>query len=325
MSIIKWLSNAYVDFIRPNKESNVDVQSANFSDLQLELGSGNIVRYDSVSEHYQVWKGGAWVNIDEQAVSIDTKQDHENGFENRTDSDISFTPGTRTFNITPDATSYEYYYNKTPYIKTSSLDVVIDNTEGLHFIYFSGGSLLSTTTFSEALITTMALVAIIYWDVDNQLAVLFGDERHGYIMDSSTHLFNHLTFGARYATGLGLSNMDVDGSGNDASAAQFGVGNGSIWDEDIEHRIEDGNPQELSTVAEIPMLYRLGANGYWRSIAATTYPITTTGTGRAAWNEYTGGAWQLTEVGSNDYVLVHYYATNNIDEPFYNRHSSKYL
>ena len=47
-------------------------------------------------------------------------------------------------------------------------------------------------------------------------------------MDSATHLYNHNTFGARYADGLGLSSMTVNGDGDDEISAQFGVNNGVI-------------------------------------------------------------------------------------------------
>ena len=186
---------------------------------------------------------------------------------------------------------------------------------GYSYIYYDDDNLTSTTTFSNDIITQFTWVGLVYWDATNNTAIMLSDERHGYLMDSSTHIYHHLTTGAQYQDGLGLGNMDIDGNGNDNSAAQFSFADGAIWDEDIQHLIVDGSPQELSTIAEIPMYYRLGAAGDWRKVAATTYPITTTGSGRAAWNEFTGGAWQLTEVASVDYVLVHYYATNDQVDP----------
>jgi hypothetical protein len=39
-----------------------------------------------------------------------------------------------------------------------------------------------------------------------------------------------------------------------------------------------------------------------------------TGT-RLPYNEFTGTTWQLTEVGNNDFVLVHFFATNDKDTP----------
>lgn len=239
----------------------------------------------------------------------------ENGFFDRDDSALSFVDGTRTFSITPVGGSFAYMANGGKYTKTSADSLVIADTEGLHFIYYDGATLGETTTFTADIITDYAFVAAIYWDATNNAAILFGDERHGATMDSATHSYNHNTFGARYSSGLALGDMDVDGSGNDASAAQFSVADGVIYDEDIRHAITDDDPQDLSTTASIPIFYRTGADGDWRRIAATDYPITTTGTGRAAWNELTGGSWQLTEAGNSNYVLMHYYATGDTVHP----------
>ena len=253
-------------------------------------------------------------NIDDIDILDDSKADHQNGFVDATGSAITFVDGTRTFTINPIGASYTYYVNSTPYIKTAAESIVIDDTEGFHYIYWDGATLTKTTTFSDSIITDYAFISAVYWDATNNTAVLVADERHG-LMDSINHLYNHQTFGARYGNGLNIGNMSVDGSGNVAVDAQFSVSNGTIWDEDIEHVITDGSPQELSTIAEIPVYYRSGANGDWRKVAATVYPITTTGTGRAAWNEDTGATWQLTEVTNNSFVLMHYYATNDVNNP----------
>ncbi|GAG94767.1 unnamed protein product, partial [marine sediment metagenome] len=146
---------------------------------------------------------------------------------------------------------------------------------------------------------------------------LLGYEMHAWAMDPATHALNHSARGAAYGSGLALGNMDVDGDGDDASAAQMSVGDGVFYDEDIKHAIVDDDPQELSTPAELPIYYRLGADGDWRKIAATTYPVNPAagGSNMATWNQFTGGAWQLTEVTTNQYTLSHILATNNQDEP----------
>jgi hypothetical protein len=136
-------------------------------------------------------------------------------------------------------------------------------------------------------------------------------------MSSITHTYHHLTDGAKYQSGLALENMSVDGSGNSDADAQFSVEDGYIWDEDIQHTIADGSPQELSTIAQIPIFYRSGASGNWRKIAATNFPVAVGATPLAYWNEYTGATWQATEAGSGDFVLVHYYAGNDVDEPVF--------
>jgi hypothetical protein len=58
----------------------------------------------------------------------------------------------------------------------------------------------------------------------------------------------------------------------------------------------------------------------WRKKDQDVYPFIYSGTagyvganGRIPYNEYTGGAWQLTEApANNNYVLMHYFATNNL-------------
>jgi hypothetical protein len=238
----------------------------------------------------------------------------ENGFVDRAESTISFDEGTRTFTITP-VGSFTYFHNSMAYTKSAPENIVIPDLEGLHFIYYDGETLSQTQAFTPEIITLYAFVAAIYWDATNNEVIVLGEERHGNVMDSQTHVYNHNTLGARYDSGFALGNMDTDGNGNDATAAQLAVSDGILWDEDIEHVVTDGSPQELSLIAELPVYYLDGASAYWRKVAATQYPIATTGSGRAAYNEWTGAVWQVTEVGSNNFVLTHILATNNVPEP----------
>ena len=245
---------------------------------------------------------------------MDARAPQENGFVDRSESTLAFTDGTRTLTITPTGASFTYFHNSTRYVKEAQDSVAIADTEGMHYIYYDGATLTATTTFSISLITTFALVAAIYWDADNNVGVIVCDERHGNVMDSTTHAYNHLTYGARYATGLAIQGLDTSGNGSADSHVQFGVQSGSFWDEDIEHTITPGSPQALVEPAQIPLYYRSGA-GLWRRIAATAYPLTTTGTGRAAYNLNNAGTWSLAEVDSTKFVLMHYFATGSISAP----------
>jgi hypothetical protein len=73
-----------------------------------------------------------------------------------------------------------------------------------------------------------------------------------------------------------------------------------------------------SAQTQIPILYRIGQ--YWRKKAADAYPLiyndgsTYTGA-RIPYNQYTGGAWQLTAVDNNKFVLVHLFASNDKETP----------
>lgn len=228
------------------------------------------------------------------------------GFENRTESALSFNDGTRTLTVAPTGASFAFSSARKDFTKTGAQTVVITDTEGLWFCYFDGtGTLTATQTFSEALILTYALAAIVYWDADNNAALLFMDERHGRTMDGATHLYAHNTRGTVLDVdgGLTLGDILADELGNSATHAQFSVAAGAIWDEDIKHSIAS-----MAAPANIPILYRSGAAGAWRRKAADAYPLVTTGTGRAAWNQLTGGVWQLAEVANLDFVLMHYFA-----------------
>jgi hypothetical protein len=241
------------------------------------------------------------------------------GFPNRTDSTLTFTDGTRTLQIAPAVSSFTFYVLGQAYTKSSAQSVVIPDLEGGHWVYFdSNGTLQSTPTPTSALFLSNALVAYIYWDATANTGIIVADERHGVVMDGMTHQYLHETFGARYASGLALDDITADGAGDSDSHATISVDDGTLYDEDILHTITDGSPQDIGggdNIAQIPIYYRLGSGGDWRKIAATNFPVTTTGTGRAAWNQYTGGTWGLTEVTDGEFVLMHIFATNDTINP----------
>ncbi len=241
----------------------------------------------------------------------------ENGFTDITQSDPpTFDNSTRTLSIAPALSFYTITSEGVDVVITGSKSCVLTDTEGLWFCYFdSTGTIQATQTWNDNLISDYALVGVVYWDATNNERVTFTDERHGTNMPWSVHAYLHHSFGCQYDSGLGLGNMSVDGTGNDAANARLSVANGDIHDEDIEHSITNGSPQTLSTVAEIPILWREGASGDWRKEAATTYCVTTGASTLAEWNEYTGGTWGKTEHVSNKYGLMHLVALPDIDEP----------
>jgi len=263
------------------------------------------------------WSGSTW-NVSNTSIynELEQRQEHENGFVNRTDSTLSFDNITRTFKIEPTTDYYEYYNNSKLHRKTTSDSVIIPDIEGLYYIYFDG-DILKRTALPNIynIITNNAFIAVIYWDYDNKKQLGFGDERHGCNMDSATHIYNHLTFGTRYERGLTLGNMSVDGDGDNDSDAQFSFNDGVIWDEDININIINNSPQDLSPISKIPMYYNNGFSSDLRRYESTDFPLVTGGTGRAVYNENDGGNWVLTEITNGDFVLTHYFASNNIDLP----------
>jgi hypothetical protein len=241
------------------------------------------------------------------------KQQVENGFIDRSESTLSFVNGTRTLTIAPTATNFSFYSDSNFYTKTSE-NIVIPDTEGVWYVYYnSAGTLTATQTFVEDIISTWAFVATVYWSVDAAAAIAIGDERHGNQMDASTHLYLHNTAGTIYGSGLAVLNVHADSDGADSDQAQIGVASGVIYDEDIKINIG-----AQAAPANIPILYLADSASSWRSVAATDYVVTTTGTGRAAYNENTpSGDWRLTELADSEFSHYHLVAGNDINDGYF--------
>lgn len=95
------------------------------------------------------------------------------------------------------------------------------------------------------------------------------------------------------------------------SDLEFGVSSGVIFDEDLDHNINKINKGESKFV----VLYREGSDGRWLHDGITSVAFKNIPGGRVAWNEYSGGIWQQTEVSDNEYTIVHIFATNDTEYP----------
>jgi hypothetical protein len=244
------------------------------------------------------------------------------GFANQTDSTLSFTASTRTFQISDSGSgSFIYYFKGQPITVSSDPTVVISDTNGLHFIYFdSSGNLVTSMTAWD--LSNSVPVAIVIWNTDLDGGTgegIIGEERHGLTMDWATHEHLHYSLGTQYYSGLGINGYTLD-SDTDADV-QFGITNGIIQDEDIEIGIThnatptDRFEQILSDPAEIPVFYRTGASGDWIWDTATTFAFKNTAAGRVNYNNWTGATWAQQEATDNYYVAYWIVASNSLVEP----------
>ena len=297
-----------------NHGIQVDASGSRFYNLTIASGSIDMVNHTIVNVLDPV-------NDQDAVTKSFMHQTHEaskepTGFPNRTDSTINFSSGSRVLEIEATSGTFDYYIHGTKYTISGSA-VKLSDTEGTHFIALdTNEKLVSTTTFTDDIFTDYAITSIVHWNADDDEPVYYAEERHGMVMGGVTHAYLHNTVGTRYESGLSLNTFDADGNGDDATAAQFGYASGIIWDEDLKIEISTD-----TAPAQIPVLYRSGSAGKWRRTTATDYPLIYNGhptiytETRAGWNEYTGGIWQLTEVGNNNFVLIHYFASNDIDYP----------
>lgn len=294
---------------------SADFNAKNQLVLQFDTGENITTKPLNVDETIE-----NYVNISQSKI----QGPEPTGFVNRTDSQLAFNNATRTFSISPVSQSYIVWLGGAEVNKTTTESVVIPNTSGLYYIYFDvdDTTLKYSGTYTSALLSRQAMVSILYWQVDQQQAIYFADERHGMLMDGVTQAYLHQTNGTVYRNGLDLTNILVDQTGALTSHAQFGVADGRIADEDIDISITNNSPQVLSTIARIPVFYRVGSSNSWYKTTADNYPLllpgdspSYSGTVRPAYNYSNSGVWELAQVANNAYFLVHVIATNNIQEP----------
>lgn len=228
----------------------------------------------------------------------------QNGFENTTDSAISFDDATHKFTIAPASVSFSFFQDGKKYTKSASESVVIDDTEGNAVVYYDNGVLASVANPTDHQVATAilekALVAYLYWDKTNKKGKLM-DERHGLNMAPSTHRLIHFTTGAQWESGLGItiSSSDIDQDGSSDSHAQFATELGHIFDEDL--------PHELSAVSKTTGLEIWYLDGSaWRWTTNSGFSVLRYGSGRLAYNN----AGAQAEVSNGDFVLCHIFATN---------------
>ena len=274
-------------------------------DVFLDVGSESCrVRNNQVSGTDSVFF--EQINYDPTGWIVDS-----DGNIDKTTASFAWVDSTRTFTISPTGTNFSFMWRGIKYTKSGPESIQISTTDGIHWIYYEAGVLKETATFDFNLILGDTLVTAIYWNNTSASAVTILDERHGCDMQNATHYHLHTSMGTYYSSGLELTNFAL-GSGTLASDVQFNMSSGVIYDEDIVSNITAATP-----TLGCPIFYRLGASGLWYRAFNVGYSVLTTGTGRLAFNEFTGGAWKLTEIVSNDYVCYHIYATNDIYYPWF--------
>lgn len=285
-------------------EGTVVYVSVDFDSMQGAILGGEFFPVISIGVQIVDYK-----NIISEELFADTKQ--YSGVVDRTESSLSFVDNIVTLNVPIDM-SYHILSNKKHII--NDVNVNISNVEGLHYIYLDiDGVLHETTTFNfNTLFYKNAYIAVCYWDVDNQKIIYFGDERHGSGLNPTVHEYLHTVFGSQFISGGGLDNFTI-GDGSSDTHVQFSYGSAIFRDEDIKHEIPTS-----PTIARIPIYYREGLNNI-RVKEADNFPLIgkddITLTSRPKINTEVGGVYSLVEVPVNDLFLVHYFLTNDHNNP----------
>lgn len=238
---------------------------------------------------------------------------------NRQDTTVSFNDLTRTFTIAPAADAFRYYVGGVRYVRSEPASVVLDNVDGLWFVYFDDAGSLVCSMQPWDLFTT-APIAIVYWNAALGQAQFIGEERHGSIMDPATHHYMHHTEGTKYREGFSAINYTLVGDGSIPAHAQIGISDGIIQDEDIIIAIKHNAApaalfeQTLRSVGYFPVMHRSALS--WVRQLPTPYPVKT-GAQRVLFNQKNGttGQWETVEAGEGQFVTMFLMATNAHSNP----------
>jgi hypothetical protein len=203
---------------------------------------------------------------------------------------------------------------------SSAHSIQIPDVSGANYFYINTeGQVLRSDSFSPEFFTDFAYISFVLWNSEDQKAVVFAEERHGIVMDSSTHSYLHTTRGTQLRSGGAIDVLVANGGGSNLSA-QVGYSDMRISDEDItiqiSHAATPSLPFEqiLQKPAQIPLFYRSGASGIWKKLEATQFPINF-GTALATFNKLDGGVWSLEEPTDGHYLATFIFATNDPRHP----------
>lgn len=310
-------------FLASSNGSNHTHISANITDFNSSV-SGLLPVKDIIAGTNISVSSSSGIYTINSSNTTNTDTLEPDGFVNRNDSTISFNNGSRQFSIGPKspATNYSIYNNGVKVVKNTIENITLPNSTALYFIYFNktNNALSSKTTAFN--FETDIPIAQIYYNADDAKAVFFGEERHGIRMDASTHKYLHNVFGTQYINGLSISNYSLSGNGSSNSDATIAIGNGLIYDEDIEaniiHSNSPSNPfeQVLNPIAVIPVYYKVGSGGEWTDTTANNYPVKTGTT--IQYNLLNGGSWSASNSdnpSNNRYIAYWICATTQENEP----------
>lgn len=230
-------------------------------------------------------------NVIAPAQALDDTNE-PSGFEDRTLSTIALVDNGAdyTFTITPTSGSFIVWVHGVRMTKTAE-SLTIAKTTGSKFIYYNSAGVLTQSTTPWSLFTDTP-IALIYYSATAGTAIMC-EERHGCVMDASTHNYLHGTRGAQLGSGLALGDYTVTpGTPLDAHN-RWSLSSGTVMDEDIIHSLPG-----LAAGGPYTVMRRTGATEWtWSSENDPFLQVA----GNISYNSLSGGNWGQTAVPNHDF------------------------
>lgn len=259
-----------------------EADTPKFADVEIVGLSGSIITSERVEASIE--------ELDDRIYFEQTARRAPTGFVDRTSSVISFAvpAGVPTFTIT--GVNFPILYQGKRYLKNTEA-IAIPDVSGLYSVYYDPAAALALTNSLIRPSFAVPYIATVYWNTVIDKGIL-GEERHGAVMDWTTHEYLHDTVGTRYADGLGGAFSDAD----------FAISPGMWFDEDLEFT-------SLVDLTECRVFYKDGADRFEWTDPQTLYYYLDAG------NLYYNNGNVLTPAGANRFVAVWVFVTDAIDTP----------
>ncbi len=150
-------------------------------------------------------------------------------------------------------------------------------------------------------------IALVHYDATTTDALVL-DERHHFDSNKQWHESQHFAIGTyvKRATDFVIGGYTLNTGTN--AAVSYSIGAGTIVDEDIQTAIT-----ELPDGGLYQVWRKSGASGVWRRSARSLPFYWDAGTFFAQYNQFTGGAWQLTALANNDRVNYYVFAVPSVE------------
>lgn len=200
--------------------------------------------------------------------------------------------------------TYTIYIQGIKFVISNTQKVTLADISGLQFVYHNAsGSLAADTTFSFHYFEDMPITSVIYGNTISQSILVFGDERHGVVMDGYTHQYLHFTQGFKYFSGMEIQGMSA------GVTTYTQITSGAGYDEDIYLTA----PQQSAA----PFMYLSVAD--W-DIQEDGTDVAHLNVGVAQYNQNLGTPtvpnFTLTDLTPTQYGLMFFAMTNNRIYPY---------
>lgn len=214
------------------------------------------------------------------------------GFQNQTDSTISYNASTRVLTIAPVSSSFTVWIKGTKHVYTSIQTAAAHtNAVGTYIYYFDDSGVLQWSSTPPSYASPYVADAY-YFDSTHTLVL---DERHGCEMDVKTHIELHNVTGTWFKEGLALSNYTIAPASPVTSDNTFASSSGIIMDEDLASTIG-----AIASGGPYTVMYLTGTLSQWTFSFANNVPYNY-GT-YIKYNQWNGSTWLMTESTSGDFV-----------------------